>query len=385
MKKTIVLLVLTSVLIPVISYANWGMFDADRSWITINENGTSNSYTLWNSATGTFDSHGFGTYSSGNTFQITAFDVKTYKNSGSNVTGCEYFYRVYKQGSTAPNFTSLGGGWLEDISGGDQKWGAEDLTVDLLSSVNSSGTWVIEIYGQVTGTSPDETQYDNNGVSEGKYSATFNADSSLPVELSSFNTRSTTRGVELTWTTDSEIENQGFIISRKSAASPWSEISSFTTNKTLEGQGSTTQATDYSFIDTRVEEGVTYSYRLSDVDYKGTQTDHIDLIQEITYVSPATATRPGVFELTGLYPNPFNPSITLSYDLAKVSDLHVSIYSMKGELVWNYTQGSHPAGQNYTLDWNGTDLSGGALSSGIYLVSIQAGEQNLTRKVTLLR
>ncbi len=152
-----------------------------------------------------------------------------------------------------------------------------------------------------------------------------------------------------------------------------------------QGQGSTTRATDYSFVDTQVREGVSYSYQLSDVDYSGKRTDHGDKVQTITYVNPGENTRPQALALVRLYPNPFNPTVTLSYDLSEMSDLNVSIYNLAGELVWSHAQTSHPAGQNYTLDWNGSDLSGAVAPSGIYLISIRAGGQNITRKVTLLR
>ena len=197
--------------------------------------------------------------------------------------------------------------------------------------------------------------------------------------------RSTSRGVTLNWTTDSEIENQGFIIARKTANSRWLDVASFLDVKALQGQGSTTKATTYNFIDTRVEEGVAYSYQLSDVDYQGQRTDHTDLIQEITYLTPEQQVKPAVLALNGLYPNPFNPSTTLSYDLAEPADVRVSVYNLQGAQVWNYSRPQHPAGQNFTLIWNGRDLSGQTLTSGIYLVRIQAGEQTLNRKVTLLR
>ena len=217
------------------------------------------------------------------------------------------------------------------------------------------------------------------------FSFTVLDDASLPVELSTFFARSSVRGVELNWTTDSEIENQGFILSRKSDGESWREIASFATQKALEGQGSTTQATDYSFVDTQVGEGLSYTYQLSDVDYSGKRTDHTKQVETITYVNPGENVRPQALELVNLYPNPFNPTVTLSYDLSEMADLSVSVYNLAGELVWSHSEVSHPAGQNNKLAWNGTDLKHAALPSGIYLVNIQAGAQSLSKKVTLLR
>jgi len=217
------------------------------------------------------------------------------------------------------------------------------------------------------------------------FSYTVLDDSSLPVELSAFSAHSSSKGVKLTWTTDSEIENHGFTIMRKSDAKDWAEIASFTKCPALEGQGSTTEATDYYFIDTQVKDGWSYSYQLTDVDYQGKQTFHKDHIQSITYVNPGKSAKPDALKVLKLYPNPFNPTVTLTYDLAAMSDLYVSIYNLAGEQVWNHAKGSHPAGQNYTLTWNGNDLTNSPLPSGIYLVNIQAGTQIKSEKVTLLR
>jgi len=85
------------------------------------------------------------------------------------------------------------------------------------------------------------------------------------------------------------------------------------------------------------------------------------------------------------YPNPFNTNTTLTYGLIERADLNINIYNLRGELVWNHFQSSHPAGLNYSLSWNGVNLNGDSQTSGIYLVRIHAGGQSLTRKVTLLR
>lgn len=213
----------------------------------------------------------------------------------------------------------------------------------------------------------------------------FQTDVSLPVELSDFAAYSSYKGVKLTWTTDSEIENQGFNILRRSQAHDWKEIASFTKEPSLLGQGSTTEATEYYFIDTQVKDGWSYSYQLVDVDYQGKMTHHQDHIQTITYVTPEKDGKPAKLKVVKLYPNPFNPTVTLTYDLADMSDLNVSIYDVSGELVWNHVKADHPAGQNYTLTWNGADTQNIALPSGVYLVNIQAGTQVLSQKVTLLR
>ena len=246
----------------------------------------------------------------------------------------------------------------------------------MTTTLTSSGSGDLDNYPDLA-----TLYFDNNSGSN----YTYAYDQSLPVELSAFSAYSSSKGVKLVWTTDSEIENQGFSILRKSQDKDWGELATFTKFPELVGQGSTTEATEYYFIDTQVKEGGSYSYQLVDIDYQGKLTYHKDHIQSITYVNPGKSGKPDALKVVKLYPNPFNPTVTLTYDLAAMSDLYVSIYNLAGEQVWNHAKGSHPAGQNYTLTWNGNDLTNSPLPSGIYLVNIQAGTQIKSEKVTLLR
>mgnify|MGYP003349015788 CR=1 FL=1 len=77
------------------------------------------------------------------TLNITAWQVQTYKNSGGDVFGANMFYRVYQQGSTPPSFTQSTGNFIANApftgpqgtstsSGGDQNWGRDPISINLL-------------------------------------------------------------------------------------------------------------------------------------------------------------------------------------------------------------------------------------------------------------
>jgi len=161
-------------------FAAWGFHDDFRSYVQFHEKKgatvETNTYSLWNAAAGTFENHDFGIFNPGNgdEFVMLLYDTKTFKNDGSDVNGCEYFYTRYEKGNRpgSVSFTSLGGGWLEDLGSDNQKWGVASMTVNMLSGL-SIITNTLEIYGQVTGTNPDETQYDNNNSAPANYSSTF--------------------------------------------------------------------------------------------------------------------------------------------------------------------------------------------------------------------
>ena len=60
---------------------------------------------------------------------------------------------------------------------------------------------------------------------------------------------------------------------------------------------------------------------------------------------------PNKFALKGSYPNPFNPITTISYEIAKLSDVKISIYNTKGQLVKVLSDKLHEPG-TYDLIWN---------------------------------
>jgi len=162
-------------------FAAWGFWDATRSYVQFHEkkSGTvqTNTYSLWDSGTGTYNGHDFGIFNipGGDELVMLLYDTKTWKSDGGNVTGCEYFYTRYTNNlrPASPTFTSLGGGWLQDLGSGNQLWGNHSLTVNILETLNNSKTNVLEIYGQITGTTPSGTAYDNNNGDSDNYSATF--------------------------------------------------------------------------------------------------------------------------------------------------------------------------------------------------------------------
>ncbi|MBU0529963.1 lamin tail domain-containing protein, partial [bacterium] len=85
-------------------------------------------------------------------------------------------------------------------------------------------------------------------------------DVALPVELSSFTAEPTAQGILLMWTTESEIENLGFILERKTASTNWQEIVNYKQDDALMGQGTVSFATDYEYLDKLVQQGNTYEY-----------------------------------------------------------------------------------------------------------------------------
>ncbi len=84
------------------------------------------------------------------------------------------------------------------------------------------------------------------------------------------------------------------------------------------------------------------------------------------------------------YPNPFNPSTIISYDLPQESKVSISIYNLKGQKVKELINGSQPAG-SFSVEWNGTDEFGKQVSSGIYYYRLEACGRTLHKKMLMLK
>jgi len=101
--------------------------------------------------------------------------------------------------------------------------------------------------------------------------------------------------------------------------------------------------------------------------------------EEQTLTSTETSTLPSKTELKETYPNPFNPSTTIRYRLAKSEKVSLSVYSVLGQLVAEIPIGLKPAGEHTFL------LKGDQWSSGIYLLNLKAGSYQATKRITLIK
>ncbi|MFC1490102.1 T9SS type A sorting domain-containing protein [Candidatus Latescibacterota bacterium] len=90
------------------------------------------------------------------------------------------------------------------------------------------------------------------------------------------------------------------------------------------------------------------------------------------------------FSLMANYPNPFNPTTTISFNTAELSNVNVSIYNMLGQHVKTLVNEIKPAG-TYSVVWNGRNESGAAVTSGMYLYRFEAGSYSESRKLMLMK
>ncbi|MBN2185411.1 MAG: T9SS type A sorting domain-containing protein [Candidatus Krumholzibacteriota bacterium] len=84
------------------------------------------------------------------------------------------------------------------------------------------------------------------------------------------------------------------------------------------------------------------------------------------------------------YPNPFNPSTLIRFELPEAMHVRLDIYNVSGQLVATLEDGFREAGI-HDMPWNGMNSSGVSVGSGVYFYRLQAGEAVITKKMLLLR
>jgi len=99
------------------------------------------------------------------------------------------------------------------------------------------------------------------------------------------------------------------------------------------------------------------------------------------------------------FPNPFNPTTSIQFtvgamssspvnsghgDMSPTTHVKLNVYNVRGQLVKTLVDGFKEAG-THTVEWNGDDLQGNSVSSGVYFYRMRAGEQSVIRKMLLLK
>jgi enediyne biosynthesis protein E4 len=85
------------------------------------------------------------------------------------------------------------------------------------------------------------------------------------------------------------------------------------------------------------------------------------------------------------FPNPFNPSTTICYELAKALPVSLTIYNMRGEEIRALVRNRVQHAGNHFVVWNGDDISGQVVPAGVYLYRLQVGESVVVRKMALMK
>lgn len=84
------------------------------------------------------------------------------------------------------------------------------------------------------------------------------------------------------------------------------------------------------------------------------------------------------------FPNPFNPTTTISFSLDVAADVELAVYDVRGGFVRTLAQGRRDAGP-HEIQWDGRDANGNSVATGVYLYRLTTPSTTLTRKMVLLK
>lgn len=106
------------------------------------------------------------------------------------------------------------------------------------------------------------------------------------------------------------------------------------------------------------------------------------LVGEPTSISGNDA--PVAFELNQNFPNPFNPTTTISFSVPDNGNMTLKVYDILGRHVRTLVDGAYSAG-NYNIVWDATDMNGDMVSVGVYFYTIQSGNHRVTKRMLFLK
>jgi len=130
--------------------------------------------------------------------------------------------------------------------------------------------------------------------------------------------------------------------------------------------------------------GITFNYDINFLAVANFGGNSVDL--EYLYLTDSNNEEipdSGNLELE-IFPNPFNPRTSVSYQLTSVSDIEIGVYNIRGEKVKDLLNSKCDPG-NYTVIWDGTDEYGRSIASGFYFCTLTNGESRLSKKMILLK
>lgn len=114
--------------------------------------------------------------------------------------------------------------------------------------------------------------------------------------------------------------------------------------------------------------------------YAGTATIATVFFNNVSGVAAESAGEiPTEFALSSVYPNPFNPTARVAFDMVADAPVRIEVADAQGRLVRLLLDGMQTAGRHEVT------LDAGDLPSGIYLVTMQTGSERFSRKVALVR
>jgi hypothetical protein len=197
----------------------------------------------------------------------------------------------------------------------------------------------------------------------------------LPVELVAFRAAVTGDAIRLSWQTLSETNSDRFEVQRRGGPRSADAAGTWATIGTVRAAGNASGPVDYRFTDTRLPyaaDEVVYRLRQVDVDGTGSLSDEVRVARGVV----------SRLEMLAAFPNPARTAATVRLAvpdaLGPATDVQLALYDVLGRRVRAVSIGERRGRQEVHVDVNG-------LASGVYFLRLEAGGQNRTQRITVVR
>lgn len=148
------------------------------------------------------------------------------------------------------------------------------------------------------------------------------------------------------------------------------------TFEVVTGRGFSTQVKDYQVLDWETGEFESRSIFSDRQEYSVIRFGDEDEPEDNILLTP---------QLYGNYPNPFNPTTTISFSLVQTSQfVTLEVFNIKGQKVKTLYKGIAEEGK-HSVTWEGKDTNGKSVGTGIYFYKLKTGKKEISRKMLLLK
>ena len=202
----------------------------------------------------------------------------------------------------------------------------------------------------------------------GESAVTIKIELTVPTRLASFDVTIEDGAAVLRWETTLETGLEGFAIVRSE-----SEVGQYADVTSIQSSGSATGGT-YEVRDDGITGNRTYWYKLRELAEDGLGAEH----------GPYAVTYRVVNSLSQNHPNPFNPTTTIAYSIAKDNEVSLMIYDVAGRQVRTLVNERQKADVHKVV-WDGHNDAGTRVASGVYFYKLVAGSFVKTKKMVLLK
>jgi len=208
------------------------------------------------------------------------------------------------------------------------------------------------------------------GQAVGWATVDFEIAASVPVRMKSFDVTLDDGTAVLHWETTSESNLQGYrVVRSEQKTGRYDPV-----NQELIASSGSVAGGSYEFRDKSLVPNRTYWYKLQEMGTDGPGAEY----------GPYSLTYRLANQLDQNIPNPFNPTTTLRYSIAKDGDVTLTIYDVGGRTV-RVLVNDHQTANRYQITWDGTNDAGQRVASGVYFSRLVTGKFTQTRKMLMLK